>query len=110
MSRQEVASGEASEQDVGFRRVVTRFGKRIRPRLTASTFVAIFTFSWVVSFLVDYLISLHKVQSAISTMVDKLEVGLFCWDFVWCGLLISRDMIKALLKGGRGQINVEEDV
>jgi len=78
--------------------------------LTASTFVTIFTFSWVISLLVDYLISIHKVQSAISTMVDKLEVGLFYWDFVWCGLLISRDMIRVLLKGGRGQINVEEDV
>jgi hypothetical protein len=49
--------------------------------MTTSTFVALVTFSWVISFLFDYLSAIHKFQHDISEMVEKLEIGVFYLDF-----------------------------
>ncbi len=62
--------------------------------MTTSTFVALVTFSWVVSFLFDYLRSLHQFQHDISKMIEKMEIGVFYLDSVLCGLILASRMIR----------------
>jgi len=71
--------------------------------LTASTLVVLFTFSWVIALLFDYMSSIHQFQPAISKMVEKLEVGLFYADTVVCGLMLWRDMIRMFFGGQEGK-------
>jgi succinate dehydrogenase/fumarate reductase cytochrome b subunit len=71
--------------------------------MITSTFAALVTFSWVISFLFDYLNSIHQFQHDISRMVEKMEIGLFYLCTVVCGLIVSSGVIRVIFSSAEGK-------
>jgi hypothetical protein len=65
---------------------------------TSGSFATIFTLSWVTSLLFNRLSSIHMVQPAIAKAVESLEVWLFYFDAIVCGVFLLGGLIQIMFK------------
>jgi hypothetical protein len=61
---------------------------------TAAVFVALITLGWIVSFVFNYLDSIHKFPDEIFKLVTRLEIGLVYVDAVVSGIVLLAGIVR----------------